>query len=286
MNYNYLSLIPVYYLTKYLLYKINLALLFRGTRKNIKFNKHDIEQFFIKYNKQNILVDKFTLRSELDYLDCLYLQNKDIQNSKYITIYFHGNKGNIYDIYYRNNIKNILTYSNVFLFDYRGYGNSTGYSNENNISIDSCIVYYFIMHVIGYNHENIIFYGDSLGSFISSNCIDYLNNNKLPIPRGLIIQSSFYSLYEIAKTLYPYIYYFMQYNPDNSKLLTKIKNILPIIILHSIQDEYIDIKHSKMLYYENCDNSNIHFNSVLGIHSMIYYNNLINNHIKSVLQID
>ena len=294
MNYNYLLLglslplpiISLYYLTKYLLYKLNLALLFRGTKKNIKFNKDEIEQFFIKYNKQDILVDKFTLRSEGEYLDCLYLQNKDIQNSKYITIYFHGNKGNIYDMYYLNNIKNILTYSNVFLFDYRGYGNSTGYSNENTILLDSCNVYYFIMQVIGYNHENIIFYGDSLGSFISSNCINYLHNNKLPIPRGLIMQSPFYSLYEIAKVLYPYIYYLIQYNPDNSKLLKNIKNLLPIIILHSIQDEYIDINHAKKLYYENCDNSNIHFNTVLGIHVMIYYNDIINNHIKTVLEID
>ena len=291
MNYNYLLLllpIPLYYLTKYLFYRINLALLFRGTKKNIKFNKYEIEQFFHKYNKQNIIVNNFTLRSEAEYLDCLYLQNK---NSNYITIYFHGNKGNIYDIYYGNNIKNILTYSNVFLFDYRGYGNSTGYSDENSIIIDSCIVYYFIMYIIGYNHKNIIFYGDSLGSFISGNLIDYLNNNKLPIPRGLIMQSPFYSLYEISKRLYPYIYYFIQINLDNSKLLKKIKDLLPIIILHSNQDEFIDIKHSKMLYYENCDSdsndsSNIHMNSVSGIHAMIYYNDNINKYIKRILKIE
>jgi hypothetical protein len=283
MNYYYLLILlfPLYRFVKYLLYRLNLVLLFRGIKKFKEFNKQNIENFFNKYNNQDIIVDNFNLRSEGDYLDCLYLQGK---NKNYITIYFHGNRGNIYDCLYKNDIKNILTYSNVFLFDYRGYGNSTGHSDEHSIITDSIVIYYFVLNVIGYPSENIIFYGNSLGGFISINMVSYLNNNRLPIPKGLIIQSPFYSLYEISKKLYPFLHYFMQYNPDNSKLLKTIKNLLPIIILHSTQDEYIDIKHSKMLYEENSDK--VHFNNILGIHDMIHYENNINNFIKKIFKIN
>lgn len=282
-HYLLMSIIPTYYFTKYLLYKLNLSLLFRGSTKNIEFTKQkdNLEDFFNKYIKQHILIDHFNLRSEEDYLDCLYLQGK---NNKYITIYFHGNKGNIYDCLYKNEIKNILSYSNVFIFDYRGYGNSTGKTDEINIILDSLTIYYFVMNTLGYKNKNIIFYGNSLGAFISSDFINYLNNNNLPIPKGLVIQSPFYSLQEICKKIYPYLHYFIQYNPNNSKNLQKIKHLLPIIILHSNQDEYIDINHSKMLYAEN--SNEVYFKDINGIHDMVHYDNDINIFIKEVFQIE
>ena len=278
MNYNYLLLIfPLYFIIKTFLYWLNLFLLFRGIRKNTKFNKFQIEKFFKKYNKQKIKANHFILRSESEYLDSLYLESN---NPKYITIYFHGNRGNIYDCLYKNDIKNILSYSNLFLFDYRGYGNSTGYSNKNSIVIDSNMAYYFVMNILNYNPNKILFYGNSLGGFISSNLIEYLNCHNLPLPKGLIIQSPFYSIHEISKKLYPILHYFIQYNPDNSKLLKKIRNLLPIILLHSSNDEYIEIYHSEKLYEENKDY--IQFFKINGIHDMIFYEENINKEIKKL----
>ena len=281
MNYYLLILIiPLYYLIKHLLYKLNLKLIFRGARKNIIFNKLEIENIFKKYNKQDIIANNFNLRSEGEYLDCLYLESN---KSNFITIYFHGNRGNIYDCLYKNDIKNILTYSSVFLFDYRGYGNSTGYSDENSIINDSNIVYYFVKNFIGYESSNIIFYGNSLGGFISGNLINYLNANNLPIPRGLIIQSPFYSIYKLSKKIYPILHYFIQFNPDNSKVIKNIKNLLHIIIIHSVNDEYIDVSHSKMLYEENKNKIDLHY--IKGIHDMIYYDDRTINFIKNTFEI-
>jgi hypothetical protein len=139
---------------KYLLYKLNLALLFKGNTKKIDFNKFNIESFFSNFNKQSIIASNFNLRSEADYLDCLFLKNK---NSNFITIYFHGNRGNIYDCILKNDIKNIITYSSIFIFDYRGYGNSTGYSDKESIITDTCVAYYFVMNILDYTNDNIIF---------------------------------------------------------------------------------------------------------------------------------
>ena len=100
-------LFPLHFLIKYFLYLLNLNLVFRGIKLKQKFNKNKLEQFFIKYNNQNVEIENFKIRSSSDYIDCFYIKNLDKKYNN-ITIYFHGNRGNIYDCIYRNDIKQIL----------------------------------------------------------------------------------------------------------------------------------------------------------------------------------
>ncbi len=276
----YFILVPIIYLvTKYTLYNFNIKMLFKGKPKKNIFKKNKIVNYFKNYNNQNITVDNLTIRTEGEYLDCLYIKNK----SKYLTIYFHGTRGNLYDCLHKNDIKNILNYSNLFIYDYRGYGNSTGYTNENNIRNDSLLIYMYALTSLNYNPNNIIIYGNSLGSYIGCNLINLLVNLKLTIPKGLIMQSPFYSLYEICSDLYPLLKYSLQFNLCNSTILKNIKDKLHIILLHSDNDGYININHSIKLYNEN--KNFINLIKISGIHDMIFYDNTINNQIKAILKI-
>jgi hypothetical protein len=271
-------LFPLHFLIKYFFYVLNLNLVFRGRKLKQEFNKNKLETFFKNYNNQNVEIDNFKLRSCSDYIDCFYIKNLDNEH-KNITIYFHGNRGNIYDCIYRNDIKQILKFSNLFLFDYKGYGNSTGFSDEHSIKHDSSIAYSFVKAVLNYNEENIIIYGDSLGSFLSANMILHLKKFNLKLPKLLIMQSPFYSLYDMCVEYYPYLKYLIQFEFSNSKLIKLIKNDIKIIILHSPSDDYIHINHSEKLLAENKEGL-VKFYKINGLHSLPFYDDTIIEKIK------
>ena len=284
MKLKYLTVLPIiYYLAKYFLYKLNLKLLFKENQKILCNNINYYKDFIKIFYNYNVFIHKFKIRCEGDYLDSLYIKNK--KKTDYITIYFHGNRGTIYDCLYKNDVKNILSYSNLFLYDYRGYGESSGHTNEINIIEDSILIYIYVLKTLNYDPSKIIIYGNSLGGYVASTLIKNIKLANLPIPKGLIIQSPFYSLYEICADIYPLLKYFMQFNLNNSENINKICDLLPIIILHSKNHEYIKFKHSQKLLEDNKNNASIKLLEIDGLHDVVFYDNTINDNIKSILGI-
>lgn len=285
LKYLILSTPILYYLIKYFLYKINIKLVFKNTLNKIIYEKNRYKQFIKKFYNYNVYIDNLKIRCETEYLDAIYI--KHMKKLDYITIYFHGNSGTIYDCLCKNEIKNILSYSNLFVYDYRGYGESTGLSDEKNINDDALLVYIYVMKTLNYDPSKIIIYGNSLGGYIGSSLIVDLKKNNLPIPKGLIMQSTFYSLIDICKELYPWLVYLIQFNFNNSENIKKIKNYLPIIILHSKKDEYIKFNHSEKLFIENSNEEDNNFKllEIDGLHDRVYYDKDIINNIKNILKI-
>jgi len=286
-KYLLLSTPIVYYLIKYFLYKLNLRLVFKNNVKRITYEKSQYKQFIKKIYNYNVYINNLKIRCDSDYLDAIYI--KHMKKTDYITIYFHGNTGTIYDCLCKNEIQNILSYSNLFIYDYRGYGESTGSSDEENINSDPLLIYIYVMKTLNYDPSKIIIYGNSLGGYIGSSLIVNINKNNLPIPKGLIMQSPFYSLSDICKDLYPWLVYLIQFNFSNSENLKKIKNKLPIIILHSKKDEYIKYYHSQKLLAENNrlndeNNNSVKLLEIDGFHDRIFYNNDTINNIKNILK--
>lgn len=92
--------------------------------------------------------------------------NKD---PKYTILFFHGNQGNVEDwtthIHRRTPL---VSLGDVWLFDYRGYGLSTGTPTLEGICNDGYSVFQFVHRYAHALETNLVIYGFSLGGFVAS----------------------------------------------------------------------------------------------------------------------
>jgi hypothetical protein len=163
-------------------------------------------------------------------------------NSKKVLILLHGNGGNIC---HRLELISIFhgIGLNVFIFDYRGYGNSQGIATEKGTILDGIAAYNYVRK-LGTDPECIILLGRSLGANIAIELATMLE-------AGILIsEGGFTSVMNIAKDLYrirpPG---FLIHNKYNA--LGKISKVnIPTLIIHGQDDEIIPIMHGLILYEE------------------------------------
>lgn len=214
--------------------------------------KDDLQQINIYHNCP---IDSYKIKTpDNEILDALYHHDKI--NDKLI-LYAHGNAGNIYnrlDI-----IKKFRKYGSILIFDYRGYGLSTGEPYEKGLYIDILAVWTYAITMLGYKSENIILYGNSLGCSMVLWLGQYLLKNKMDIPKSIIIESGFYNIKTLAcEILHPSIKYFMEAKFNNIQYINKIKYRIPLLIIHSREDELINISHAyKILEDSGLNNENL-----------------------------
>jgi uncharacterized protein len=178
------------------------------------------------------------------------------KNKKWI-FYLHGNK---YDVlHYYKYIKQLLNIGNVLLFDYRGYGLSEGFPSPRGCVEDTLLVWDYFLKNIDSSH-NTIYYGNSLGAGIACKTLMTLIEQKKKIPSGVLLESTFTSITDMAKKRYPTIHLLFSnllYDTLNSKknlrdiIKLKKKLVSKILISHSKEDEIIPYDHSLELHSIN-----------------------------------
>lgn len=201
-----------------------------------------------------------------------FIKNKNknnLQIKNKVILFFHGNAGNIsYRLNYLQKFYEI-GFSLLF-FDYPGFGLSDGLPNENNCVTTGKLYYEFLINKKNYKHEDIIFYGESIGGAISANL-----GNEINI-KYLILQSTFSDIKAVINNLSINNYLGLLVENIGFETLNYLKNrnkknflkkIMKTMVIHSNNDELIDIKHVKIL--ENYSNE---FNVVEGTHSNININ--------------
>ncbi len=155
-------------------------------------------------------------------------------------LFCHGNAGNISHRLDSINIFHKLGY-NVLIFDYRGYGKSEGNPSEKGTYLDGDVAYEHLLKK-GIAERDIVIFGRSLGGAVAA---DLASRKK---PAGLILESTFTSISDMAATFYPFL---------PTKLLCKIKyNTIakvkkiqcPTLIIHSPRDEIIPFQMGQKLY--------------------------------------
>ncbi|MBS2004051.1 MAG: alpha/beta hydrolase [Cyanobacteria bacterium SZAS LIN-5] len=157
-----------------------------------------------------------------------------------IFIVNHGNGG---DIANRVLLLAPLLYSNgsVLLYDYEGYGKSTGEPSVEAVKQDGLAAYDYVHNVLHYEPENIVLYGESLGSGVAT----YIAQNRKAA--AIVIQSGFSSLSDAAKDrliwlkLYP-SFCFNGVEMDNVAYLHGPHP--PLLIMHGDADVVLPIKHA------------------------------------------
>ncbi len=88
---------------------------------------------------------------------------------------------------------------NIFAFDYRGYGESTGEPSERGLFTDVRAAYDHLVGPMGRSPEEIVLFGHSLGGAVA---IDGARERSVA---GLVVEASFTDLKDMARALYPQV---------------------------------------------------------------------------------
>lgn len=158
-----------------------------------------------------------------------------------VILFAHGNGGNIsYRLPYIR-IFHQMGLASLF-FDYRGYGESEGQPSEQGTYLDGEAAWHYLTQTRNISANRIILYGESLGGGVAT----YLATKFQPA--GLILGSTFTSVPDRAKELFPLmpIDLIAQFHYNNLERLPQIQ--CPVLIIHSPQDEIIPFHHGQRLY--------------------------------------
>ncbi len=198
--------------------------------------------------------DKETSLSPLhigvEYED-LYFQTEDnetingwlipAKGAKITILFCQGNSGNLSD-----QLRRVKFFHdagvNLFIFDYRGFGNSSGKPNEIGLYKDARGAYDFLITRKGIEKTKIAVYGKSLGAPIAA---DLCLHRKLA---ALILEASFPSLKTYVSDMCTFLPTEWLVS-EKFDTLSKVQKIhIPKLFLHGMDDEIIPFPEGRLLY--------------------------------------
>lgn len=158
-----------------------------------------------------------------------------------VVLFCHGNAGNI-----SHRLDSIRIFHDlnlgVFIFDYRGYGESEGSPGEQGTYADAEAAWRYLVGDRAIAQEKIILFGRSLGGAVAAEAA--LRH----AARALIIESSFTSVPELGSDLYPWlpVRLLSRYHYRTGEKVRVIG--IPKLFIHSPDDEIIPFEHGKRLF--------------------------------------
>lgn len=164
-----------------------------------------------------------------------------VKDAKVTILYCHGNAGNIYHRLHKVKFFHEMGV-NFFIFDYRGYGKSTGKPSEKGLYKDAQAAYDYLVSRNDVDKNMIVAYGKSLGGPIAA---DLCVNRQA---RALILEGSFASVTLRAQQLYPFLPmgFLITQKYDT---MAKVKNLrIPKLIAHGKKDEVISFHNGEILF--------------------------------------
>ena len=190
-------------------------------------------------DKLEVNIEKVNIKTS-DNLNLLgWFHKKDLNKFKTI-VYFHGNAGTLENrIHKLNHFKDMEV--NFLIIAWRGFSGNKGKPTEEGLYIDGLGAVNWIINQ-GVKEENIILYGESLGTGIATEIAQNKNF------AGVILETPFTSMINAAKEFYPYIPVNLLLK-DRFENFKKIKNInSPILIMHGEKDTIVPFKMGKKMY--------------------------------------
>jgi fermentation-respiration switch protein FrsA (DUF1100 family) len=156
-------------------------------------------------------------------------------------LFLHGNAGNISHRMEYLSMFHRLGY-NTFIFDYRGYGNSSGTPSEQGTYLDAQAAWHYLTENRNIPSDRIILFGESLGGAIAA----WLAAREKPAV--LVLASAFTSVPDMAAKLYPFlpVRLLSRFEYDTLKSLKSVS--CPVFITHSPDDEIVPFAQGQALY--------------------------------------
>ena len=158
-----------------------------------------------------------------------------------VLLFFHGNAGNI-----SHRLQSIRQFRDlglsVFIIDYRGYGQSEGRATEKGIYRDADAAWRYLTEERSVTPRDIIIFGRSLGASVASR----LASQQQPL--ALVVESSFTSVPDIARELYPWlpVRWLSRLNHATREYITEVR--CPVLVVHSRDDEIIPFQHAETIF--------------------------------------
>tara|TARA_Y100000816_G_scaffold255982_1_gene209176 strand:- start:1750 stop:2565 length:816 start_codon:yes stop_codon:yes gene_type:complete len=208
----------VYFFASLGLYIFQRDLLYHPTENN-----YDGDKLTVNIQEVKIITD--------DNIDLLaWYHNKDINKFKTI-LFLHGNAGSL-----ENRIHKINHFEdmdiNFLLLSWRGFSGNKGKPTEKGLYQDARSAVKWLVKQ-GVIEENIIIYGESLGTGITTEIAQNKNF------AGIILETPFTSMVAAGKSKYP-IFPIKLLLKDKYESDKKIKNIKsPVLIMHGEEDQIV-----------------------------------------------
>lgn len=211
------------------------SLLFPGQKlpEDYRFN------FPVPFEERFIEVDGATLNA-------LHFRQPDPRG---VIFFLHGNGGNL-----QGWTENIEYYQQVnydlFIFDYRGYGKSSGrYSSQEQLIADVRAAWKSMQQA--YDQAlPVVIYGRSLGTALGVHLAREVE------AQLLVLVSPFIHMQAMAQRRFPYVPgAILRYPLRTDQMITQVEQ--PIVILHGSDDGFIPADHSRSLHALVSDSSEL-----------------------------
>jgi pimeloyl-ACP methyl ester carboxylesterase len=152
----------------------------------------------------------------------------------------HGNAGNIGDRVLHASLLTAAGFD-VLLFDYRGYGHSSGSPSEEGTYRDARAALACLLAQIHADGARVFYLGESLGGAVAAELA-----LERP-PAGLVLLSTFTSIRELARVHYPFIP--TPFIPHSYPTARRIRELhAPLLVIHGDRDEIVPPCHGRALF--------------------------------------
>ena len=160
---------------------------------------------------------------------------------RYTVLMCHGNAGNISHRLDRTLLMHTNLGTDVLLFDYRGFGQSSGRPNELGTYDDVRAAYRYLVEDRGIAEDRIVLFGESLGAAVALQLATEVR------VAGLVLEAPFTSIRDMAKEAYPFL--------PNGWVRTRYENIekiptleMPLLVVHGTDDKTVPFAQGKVLF--------------------------------------
>ncbi|CAD5166964.1 unnamed protein product [Musa acuminata subsp. malaccensis] len=185
-------------------------------------------------HRENVEVLRLPTRRGTEIV-ALYVRNPLAAST---LLYSHGNAADLGQMYELFVELSIHLRVNLLGYDYSGYGQSSGKPSEQNTYADIEAAYKCLVEIYSAKEEEIVLYGQSVGSGPTVNLAA-----RLPHLRAVILHSPILSG---LRVMYPvkHTYWF-----DIYKNIDKISSVnCPVLVIHGTSDEVVDFSHGTKLW--------------------------------------
>jgi hypothetical protein len=165
-----------------------------------------------------------------------------IENARGTVLFSHGSGGNI-----STRLDTVELFRelrmNVFLYDYGGYGSSTGGPSERRCYGDVRAAWRYLTETRGIPPVQIVLFGRSMGGGPTSQLASEVT------PAGVILESTFVSMPAVAQTVIPVLpmRLIVRHQFANAAKVPRFTS--PLLVIHSTDDELVPYEHGQALYH-------------------------------------
>jgi uncharacterized protein len=152
----------------------------------------------------------------------------------------HGNAGNVGDRVLHAALLTATGFD-VMLFDYRGYGASSGRPSEEGTYRDAGAALTCLLEQPGVDPSRVFYLGESLGGAVALDLA-----LKRP-PAGLVLLSAFTGVRELGRLHYPFVPPTLV--PDAYPTLRRIHELqAPLLVIHGDRDDIVPVSEGRALF--------------------------------------